>query len=80
MRQEAFNNYLVTDDHLMHLTGLLKAQNGSYFYLTKNSWAGDSNKDGGYLNMSDAYLRLNTVAIMVHKDALPKKLRKKLGL
>ena len=80
MRQEAFNNYLVTDDHLMHLTGLLKAQNGNYFYLTKNSWAGDSNKDGGYLNMSDAYLRLNTIAIMVHKDALPKKLRKKLGL
>lgn len=80
LRQEAFDNYSVTDDHLMHLTALLKDQNGSYYYVTKNSWADDSNSNGGYLNMSDAYLRMNTIAIMVHKDALPKELRKKLGL
>ena len=80
MRQEAFDNYSATDDHLMHLTGLLKDQNGTYYYVTKNSWADNSNSDGGYLNMSDAYLRMNTLAIMVHKDALPKELRKKLGL
>jgi bleomycin hydrolase len=80
IRQKAFDNYEVTDDHLMHLTGLLKDQNGTFYYLTKNSWAEKSNAKGGFLNMSEAYLRLNTVAIMVHKNALPQELKKKLGL
>ena len=80
LRQTAFDNYTATDDHLMHLTGLLKDQNGTYYYVTKNSWAANSNKNGGYLNMSESYLRMNTLAIMVHKDALSKKLRNKLGL
>jgi bleomycin hydrolase len=79
-RQLAFDNYSVTDDHLMHLTALVKDQNGTLYYTTKNSWDAKSNEFGGYLNMSDAYLRMNTVAIMVHKDAIPKALKKKLGL
>lgn len=80
MRQEHFDNYSSTDDHLMHLTGIVKDQNGTVYYITKNSWDDDSNDKGGYLNMSESYLRLNTVAIMVHKDALPKDLREKIGL
>ena len=79
-RQAAFDSRLTTDDHLMHLTGLLKDQNGTYYYKTKNSWAADSNPFGGYLYMSEPYVRLQTVAIMVHKDAIPKAIRKKLGL
>jgi bleomycin hydrolase len=58
----------------------LKDQNGTFYYLTKNSWADDSNDDGGYLNMSESYLRMNTIAIMVHKDAISKELKKKLGI
>ena len=80
MRQETFDNFQTTDDHLMHLTGIVKDQNGTIYYKTKNSWAADSNKFGGYLNMSEAYVRLKTVAIMVHKDAIPKQLKKKLNL
>jgi bleomycin hydrolase len=80
LRQTTFDNFETTDDHLMHLTGIVKDQNGTIYYKTKNSWAADSNKFGGYLNMSEAYVRLKTVAIMVHKDALPKQLRKKLNL
>jgi bleomycin hydrolase len=80
MRQEHFDNYTSTDDHLMHLTGIMKDQHGTKYYVTKNSWDDDSNDMGGYLYMSDAYVRLNTVAIMIHKDALPKKLAEKLGL
>lgn len=80
LRQKTFDNYKTTDDHLMHLTGIVKDQNGTIYYKTKNSWAADSNKMGGYLNMSEAYVKLKTVAIMVHKDAIPKKLRKKLNL
>ena len=78
-RQLAFETYSATDDHLMHLTGLVKDQNGTLYYKTKNSW-GKSNKMGGYLNMSSAYIRLNTIAIMVHKDAIPTVLRNKLGI
>ena len=79
-RQFKFDNRQTTDDHLMHITGLLKDQYGTLYYKTKNSWNSDSNTLGGYLYMSNAYCRLQTVAIMVHKDAIPKAIRKKLGL
>lgn len=78
-RQKNFDNYKTTDDHLMHLTGIVKDNNGTIYYKTKNSW-GDSNDMGGYLNMSTSYIRLNTIAIMVHKNAIPQEIRKKLGL
>jgi len=80
LRQSTFDNYKTTDDHLMHLTGIVKDQNGTRYYKTKNSWSKTSNKMGGYLNMSEAYVRLKTVAIMVHKDAIPAELKTKLGL
>jgi len=80
MRQTAFDNFSATDDHLMHITGTVADQNGKRYFRTKNSWAADSNSDGGYLNISEAYCRLNTIAIMVHKNAIPKEIRKKLGL
>ncbi|MCK5857279.1 MAG: aminopeptidase [Bacteroidales bacterium] len=80
MRQLDFDLQRATDDHLMHLTALLKDQNGTIYYLTKNSWADNSNDNGGYLNMSESYVRLNTIAIMVHKNAIPKSIRKKLKL
>ncbi len=80
MRQQTFNNYSTTDDHLMHITGLARDKNNSVFYLTKNSWGTDRNEYGGYLYMSKWYVQLKTVAIMVHKDAIPKDLRKKLKL
>ncbi|MCD6112708.1 MAG: aminopeptidase [Bacteroidales bacterium] len=80
MRQENFDNYTSTDDHLMHLTGIVKDQNGTIYYMTKNSWAPNSNKFGGYLNMSESYVRLNTIAIMINKNALPRKIAKKLKI
>jgi bleomycin hydrolase len=79
-RQAAFTTHQATDDHLMHLTGIVKAQNGTKFYITKNSWDDDSNDFGGYLYMSEQYLRLNTIAIMVHKDAIPKSIQRKLDI
>ncbi|PKQ62814.1 aminopeptidase [Labilibaculum filiforme] len=80
LRQTTFDNFETTDDHLMHLTGIVKDQNGTVYYKTKNSWAANSNQFGGYLNMSEAYVKLKTVAIMIHKDAVPKELKKKLAL
>jgi len=80
MRQEAFGNFTVTDDHLMHLTGMAKDKNGTYYFLTKNSWGPESNDFGGYLYMSESFVRLHTIAFMIHKDAVPKDIKKKLGL
>lgn len=78
-RQEAFESYATTDDHLMHLTGVAKDQNGISYYLTKNSW-GEGGEYKGFLYMSSSYFRLKTVGIMVHKDAIPADIAKKLVL
>jgi bleomycin hydrolase len=72
MRQKTFNNYTTTDDHLMHITGIAYDQNGNKYYKTKNSWGTKSNDYGGYLYMSESYVKLKTVAYMVHKEAIPK--------
>lgn len=79
MRQQAFDIHQATDDHLMHITGLVTDQNGTNYFITKNSWADNSNDKGGYLNMSEAYVKLNTLAILVHKNAVPADIRKKAG-
>ena len=80
LRQENFENYSTTDDHLMHLVGTTYDQEGKRFYLTKNSWGEESNTIGGKLYLSVPYTRLHTIAIMVHKDAIPEDIRKKLNL
>ncbi len=79
-RQTAFDNFSTTDDHLMHLTGIVTDQNGTKYYKTKNSWGANSNAMGGFLNMSESYVRLNTTAILVHKNAIPDAIRKKLNI
>ncbi|MEG1543930.1 MAG: C1 family peptidase [Tannerellaceae bacterium] len=80
IRQAGYESFVTTDDHLMHLTGLTKDQNGTKYYITKNSWGTERNKFGGYLNMSESFVRAKTIFIMVHKDAIPKAIRAKLGL
>ena len=79
-RQEGFDNKRTTDDHLMHLTGIVKDLNGTKYYITKNSWGTERNSFGGYLNMSENYVRAKTIAIMVHKNAIPAEIKTKLGL
>jgi bleomycin hydrolase len=69
MRQETFLNYETSDDHLMHLVGMAHDQNGKKYYMIKNSW-GDMGPLGGQLMMSEAYARLKTVSILLHRDVL----------
>ena len=80
VRQAGFEKFVTTDDHLMHLTGITKDQNGTKYYITKNSWGSDRNKFNGYLNMSDSFVRAKTIYVMMHKDALPKATKDKLGI
>jgi len=78
-RQEAFDTQSTTDDHLMHVVGRLKDQNGTIYYKIKNSW-GDSRGHDGYIYMSEAFFRMKTVSILLHKDGIPKALQKKMNL
>jgi len=73
-RQQAFENYSTTDDHLMHITGMLTDQNGNTYYKVKNSW-GTKLANGGYVYMSEAFTRMKAISIMVHKDAISKELK-----
>ena len=77
LRQEQFETFHTTDDHLMHLTGIAKDNRGTKYFLIKNSW-GEISPYKGYLYMSESYLKLKTVAILVHKDAIPKNIANKI--
>jgi bleomycin hydrolase len=81
-RQQEFENYTTTDDHLMHITGSLTDQNGTKYYKVKNSWGTDEsrNANGGYVYFSESYMRLKAISIMIHKGALPKKVANQLGM
>ncbi len=79
MRQAAFDNYETTDDHGMHITGLVKDQNGNKYFLVKNSW-GKANDCDGYFFASMPYVQYKTINFIVHKDGIPKEIRNKLGI
>jgi len=78
IRQAAFDSQETTDDHAMHIIGMAKDQNGTAYYKIKNSW-GPYNSYDGYFYASIPYIQYKTTAIMVHKNAIPQELRKKLG-
>ncbi len=77
LRQTFFEQYVTTDDHLMHIVGIAKDQKGNKYYKIKNSW-GEISDYKGFLYMSEKYAYMKTVAILVHKDAIPKTIFAKL--
>ena len=79
LRQEGFDNKTTTDDHGMHIYGMAKDQDGNTFFMVKNSW-GDYGKYHGMLYASDSFVRHKTINIMVHKNAIPKEIRNKMGI
>lgn len=79
MRQIDFDDYQTTDDHGMLIIGTAKDQNGKIYYKVKNSW-GSYNDYAGFFYASKPYVEFKTTSIMVHKDAIPKNIRKKLNL
>lgn len=80
LRQEAFDNYTTTDDHGMHIIGLAKDQKGGKYFIVKNSWGLGFNSYEGCFYASVPFVKYKTMSIMINKNALPKKLRKKLGI
>ena len=78
-RQIGFDNKTITDDHGMQIFGIARDQFGNKYYMVKNSW-GESGKYKGIWYATEAYVRNQTLDIMIHKDALPKDLKNKLGI
>ncbi len=79
LRQERFDNWELTDDHGMLIYGTAKDQNGREYYLVKNSW-GETGDYKGTWYMTKAFIAANTMDYLVNKNAIPKQIRKKLGI
>lgn len=78
IRQQMFEDYSTVDDHLMHIVGIAKDQEGVKYYKVKNSW-GPNNGDG-YLYVSESFIKAKTISIAVHINSIPRVIRQKLGL
>ena len=78
-RQERYDNWELTDDHGMLIYGIAKDQNGKEYYMVKNSW-GETGEYKGIWYMTKNFIIANTMDFMVNKNAIPKDIRKKLGI
>jgi len=77
MRQDAFESFETTDDHLMHIVGKAKDQYGNSYYKTKNSWGTNSSRQG-FIYLSVPYMRMKGISVLLHKDGLMELTRRKL--
>ena len=80
MRQAAYDSWENTDDHGMQIFGTAKDQNGKRYYMVKNSWGTKRSEYKGIWYVSEAYMQYKTNDVLVHKNAIPKEIRKKLGI
>ncbi|KGN98860.1 aminopeptidase C [Porphyromonas sp. COT-290 OH3588] len=78
-RQKGYDNYQLTDDHGMTIFGLAKNQLGRKFFMVKNSW-GETGDYKGIWYVSYNFVAGKTMNIVLHKDAIPTDIAKKLGL
>ena len=79
LRQQGYDEKTTTDDHGMHIFGIAKDQNGTKYYMVKNSW-GSGSKYKGIWYISETYVKYKTMDFLIHKDALPKDIQEKCGL
>lgn len=77
LRQEMFDRQETTDDHGMEIVGKAVDQFGNPYYKVKNSWD-DKQVYGGFFYVSEPYFLAKTVSVLVHRDAIPKAIAKKL--
>ncbi|MBR6374900.1 MAG: aminopeptidase, partial [Alloprevotella sp.] len=79
MRQRAYDNWETTDDHGMLIYGLAKDPEGKEYFIVKNSW-GEYGRYKGIFYASKPYVAYKTMNILINKNAIPKQIRKKLGI
>ena len=63
-RQASFEAHRTTDDHVMEIVGLAHDQHGRRFFLCKNSW-GTDNRYHGFMFLSENYVRMKTIAVVL---------------
>lgn len=66
MRQREFETFRCTDDHCMEIIGIARGKHGKKLFICKNSW-GTDNPFGGLMYMTENYLRLNTIAVVMKR-------------
>ncbi len=79
MRQEGYDNWTTTDDHGMHIYGIAKDQHGKEYFMMKNSW-GEYGPYKGFWYVTKPFVAYKTMNIVINKNAIPKDIRKKLGI
>jgi hypothetical protein len=70
MRQEQWNDWRFTYDHVMLIYGKAVDEQGKPYYIVKNSW-GESGQYKGIWYMSRDYMTLNTTYLFLNRHALP---------
>ncbi len=74
MRQEQFDDWRFTYDHVMLIYGKATDEDGKPYYMVKNSW-GKSGQYQGIWYMSRDFIALNTTYLFLNRHALPQGLR-----
>jgi bleomycin hydrolase len=77
IRQKRFESLVTQDDHLMQIIGVETLPSGKLLFRVKNSW-GEVGPLRGFIKVSEAYFLMNTINVIIKKDALGDKLRKQL--
>ena len=77
--QKGFDEKNITDDHGMQIFGIAKDQWGNKYYMVKNSW-GVTGKYDGIWYASEAFVKNQSMDLVMHKTALPKAIAKKIGI
>lgn len=78
LRQQQWDNWDFTYDHVMLIYGKALDEQGKPYYLVKNSW-GDYGAYHGIWYMSRDYMALNTTYLFLNRNALPRSLRKEVS-
>lgn len=76
LRQEQWDNWEFTYDHVMLIYGKAVDEAGEPYYLVKNSWGQESGPYEGVWYMSRDYMVLNTTYIYLNREALDRGLLK----
>lgn len=70
LRQERFDNWESTYDHVMLIYGKAVDQDGNQYYMVKNSW-GESGDHKGTWYMRKNYIAINTTYVFLNRNAIP---------
>ena len=72
LRQQQWDDWTFTYDHVMLIYGITKGSDGQKYYMVKNSWGTQYGRNGIWY-MSEDYIKLNTTYIFLCKNAVKKK-------